>query len=182
MDIDRPVGFPVDWDPMEIDDPWEGETMDGPPSLVFSAACWFSPRWGGKRPPPKKRPRLGGMTVAERLMFEALEEIDVSESPAAPVAISLVTGELDEELLAAEMYQLDRLEKSPSPSESHVSAFPAEAAASAAAAAAEAAAYFALVAKEQLDSKLMPPPAPVVKKGKKVQPALLRPRRRKHGE
>jgi hypothetical protein len=61
MDIDRPLGFPVDWDPMEIDDPWEGETMHGPPCLVFSAASWFSPRWGGKRPPPKKRPRLGGM-------------------------------------------------------------------------------------------------------------------------
>jgi hypothetical protein len=53
MDIDRPVGFPVDWDPMEVNDPLEGETMDGPPSLVFSAA-WFSSRWGGHRPPPKK--------------------------------------------------------------------------------------------------------------------------------
>jgi hypothetical protein len=43
MDIDRPLGFPVDWDP-----------MDGPPSLVFASAAWFSPRWGGKRPPTRK--------------------------------------------------------------------------------------------------------------------------------
>jgi hypothetical protein len=63
-----------------------------------------------------------------------------------------------------------------------VAAFPEAAVAAAAAAAAEAAAYVAVVAKENHDRELMLPPAPVVKKGKKVQPALFRPRRRKHGE
>jgi hypothetical protein len=51
MDIDRPLGFPMDWDPMEINDPLEGETMDGHP-------CHGSPLAGvviGGHPPPKKK-------------------------------------------------------------------------------------------------------------------------------
>ncbi|CAO3684044.1 unnamed protein product [Umbelopsis vinacea] len=76
MDIDRPVGFPVDWDPMEVNDPLEGETMDGPPSLVFSAA-WFSSRWGGHRPPPKKK-----TVVSTDRRRAANEEVNFAPAPA----------------------------------------------------------------------------------------------------